>query len=140
MGAVGLWPFTPPIYSPRFALILASPLCTQVVSSELASVSTARAAAAEEAAGLRKRLSAAEQLLRAKEAEVQDTRHAYEGLATEHRWAWADGAGLGGISRARDERGLNRKRENAALALVRLPLFSAALLCRRTHFVPRIKR
>lgn len=57
----------------------------QVVGNELATACGQRDAAAEEARGLGARLASAEQLLRAKESEVEDLRAAYEGLALENR-------------------------------------------------------
>jgi hypothetical protein len=57
----------------------------QVVSSELAGLSHDHTRASEEVTNLRTQLAATEQLLRGKEAEVEDVRHAYEGLAVEHR-------------------------------------------------------
>ncbi len=58
-----------------------------MVTNELATASAHHRAAADEAHGARKRLAAAEQLLRAKESEAEDIRSAYEALATEHRRA-----------------------------------------------------
>ena len=57
----------------------------QVVSSELAGLSQEHTRASEDVSNLRTRLAGTEQLLRGKEAEVEDIRHAYEGLAVEHR-------------------------------------------------------
>lgn len=79
----------------------------QVVSSELATASHHGGQARDEVGLLRSRLAATEQLLRSKEAEVEDVRHAYEGLAVEHRRAQStllqvgvlDVGGAGGVGR-----------------------------------------
>jgi chromosome segregation ATPase len=57
------------------------------VSSELASLQQQCSAANEELSLAKRRLAAAEQMVRAKESEVEDLRAAYEALATEHRRA-----------------------------------------------------
>lgn len=59
----------------------------QVVSSELASLEQRAGALSEELLHTQRRLAAAEQLARAREAEVEDMRSAYEALAGEHRRA-----------------------------------------------------
>ena len=58
---------------------------TQVVSNELAMLSQQRDSQADELQRLSGRLGSAEQLVRAKEAEVEDLRRAYEGLALDNR-------------------------------------------------------
>ncbi|GFR41794.1 hypothetical protein Agub_g2559, partial [Astrephomene gubernaculifera] len=57
----------------------------QVVSNELATVAAQRDSAAEESRRQGSRALAAEQLLRAKEAEAEDLRRVYEALAAEHK-------------------------------------------------------
>lgn len=71
-----------------------SPHVSQVVSSELAAVASQRDSAMEEARRLGQRSAQAEQLLRAKEAEAEDLRKVYEGLALEHRRWGGPGPGL----------------------------------------------
>ena len=57
----------------------------QAVSTELAALTQHAGEQEEEVRRLGGRVAASEQLLRAKEAEVEDLRHAYEGLALESR-------------------------------------------------------
>lgn len=57
----------------------------QVVSNELAVLSQQHDGQADELRRVSVKLSAAEQLVRAKDAEVEDLRRAYEGLALENR-------------------------------------------------------
>ena len=57
------------------------------MSTELAGLEQRAAALSDELAAARRRLAGAEELARAKDAEVEDLRAAYEALATEHRRA-----------------------------------------------------
>ena len=59
--------------------------CTQVVSNELAMLSQHHDGQTDELRHVSAKLSTAEQLVRAKDAEVEDLRRAYEGLALENR-------------------------------------------------------
>lgn len=63
----------------------------QVVSSELASCSQQRECAVEEVRRFGARLAGAEQLLRARDLELEDLRRAYEGVVMENR-RWVDAA------------------------------------------------
>eukprot|EP00967_Tisochrysis_lutea_P030032 scaffold35218_cov19-Tisochrysis_lutea.AAC.1 len=57
----------------------------QVVSNELAELSQQHERQADELRRVSARSGSAEQLVRAKEAEVEDLRRAYEGLALDNR-------------------------------------------------------
>ena len=79
-----------PLVLPPYPLESPSPPPPQVrenqaVGNELASASQQRDHALDELRRLSSRLGGAEQLVRAKEAEVEDLRCAYEALALEHR-------------------------------------------------------